>query len=189
MILEVFVERRYVYDGQKLLANARLKNHKGKLMGRTHVEFTPLETVSESDSGYVMRLAGYIEAICIEDTSIVEHELEKIFFSNTHSLADRTEFAKHFNEFNYQKWITKGSFDSYLLKDVIAGNTQNGVRALVIFENDKAIAVVYGRNIRIKKYEMHVSAPNYNLYILKSGNESYKKAISDTFFRELDTLY
>ncbi len=188
VIVRLFVEKKMVYDGQQLLANARLRDEKGKLCGRSKVDFTPNETLAENDTAYLLELSGYIESGCIEDTSIVELELQQ-FFLKQDSLPDIAQLQNHLNEFKYEVWASGNGFQSYLLRDIAFGNDPAGVRAVIITENNKVVAIIHGRFLWLKKHEAHVQQSGYGIFFLKGGNEGYKKKFSTVFQPELDKLY
>ena len=65
ILFKAFIEKKYVYDGIKILANARIKNENGKNIGRVFADMNPYRTITENDTCFIMEIAGYIEAGCI----------------------------------------------------------------------------------------------------------------------------
>lgn len=184
---QVWIEKKMVYDGQQLLANAKLRNEKGKLIGRSKITFTPYKTIAENDTAFMMELSGYIESNCIEDTSIVEHELE-FFFTGKDSLANVSGLTKHLKQFGYQPWINANGFQSYLLADIPYDNQSPGIRSVVVTEHEKIVAIIHGRHLKLKKYEAHVQLERYGIYFLKGGKEEDKKRFQQVFQQPIEEL-
>jgi hypothetical protein len=176
----VWVERKMVYAGEQLQANARLRDNKGKLIGRSKITFTPNQTLAENDTAYLLELSGYVEASCIEDTSVVEHDLETLFGSMD-TLPDLAQIDLHLKRFEYENWITANGFTSYLLPDKSFGPNPAGIRTAIICENNKIIAIIHGRKLTLRKYEAHVQEPNFGTFFLKAGKEAFKKRYQQTF--------
>ncbi|MFN5665404.1 MAG: hypothetical protein ACK4XL_05180 [Bacteroidota bacterium] len=182
---KVWVEKKMVYDGQQVLANAKLKNNKGKLLGRSKISFTPNQTLTENDTAYLLELSGYVEVSCIEDTSVVEHDLEMLI-GNFDSLPDQNLLSKHLNRFSYEAWVTANGFESYLLPDKSFGAQPAGIRTAIVCENNKVIAIIHGRKLQLKKYENHLQESRVGIYFLAGGKETYKKRFQLTFQAEIE---
>jgi hypothetical protein len=187
ILYKAFVDKKYVYDGIKILANARIRNEFGKNIGRVFMDMNPYRTITENDTCFIMEIAGYIEASCIEDTSVVEHELEKMYVKND-SLFSISSFNKHLHDFNYVQWISTENLYSYLLKETDIVNPKPGLRVVIIFDRDKAIAILHKRNLRIRNFESNTTTQKYSLVYLSNFNEAYKKKVSEKFLHFANDL-
>ncbi|MEI6507332.1 MAG: hypothetical protein WCO54_02540 [Bacteroidota bacterium] len=187
VLYKAFIEKKYVYDGIKIYANAKLRNEKGKVTGKVYKDMNPYRTILENDTCFVMEIAGFIEVCCIEDTSIVEHELEKIYFKKD-SLLNISVFNKHLKDFKYTQWISKDKLYAFLLKETDIINPKPGLRVVIIFDKDKAVAILHNRPLKIGKFESVTNTQRYSLIYLWSFAESYKKQIAEIFLRESDNL-
>ena len=187
ILFKAFIEKKYVYDGIKILANARIKNENGKNIGRVFADMNPYRTITENDTCFIMEIAGYIEAGCIEDTSVVEHELEKLYIKND-SLFSISSFNKHLLNFKYEQWISKDNLYSYLLKETDIVNQKPGLRVVIIFDKEKAIAILHKRSLHIRNFESAITTQRYSLVYLSSFNENYKKKIAETFLKFANDL-
>ena len=187
ILYKAFIDKKYVYDGIKILANARIRNEKGKNIGRVNVDMNPYRTITENDTCFIMEIAGYIEAGCIEDTSVVEHELEKIYRNND-SLFSISVFNAHLRDFKYEQWVSKENIYSYLLKETDIVNPKPGLRVVIIFDKDKAVAIFHKRTLHIRTFESVTRTQRYSLVYLNNFNEAYKKKIAEIFFRQAEGL-
>jgi len=187
VLYKAFIEKKYVYDGIKILANARIKNEFGKNIGRVFVDMNPYRTILENDTCFIMEIAGYIEASCIEDTSVVEHELEKMYVKND-SLFSISMFNKHLRDFKYVQWISNENLYSFLLKETDIVNPKPGLRVVIIFDRDKAVAILHKRKLQIKNFESNTNTQRYSLVYLSSFNQQYKKKIAELFLRPAEEL-
>ena len=185
ILFKAFIDKKDVYDGIKILANARIKNEAGKNIGRVAVDMNPYRTIIENDTCFIMEIAGYIEVSCIEDTSVVEHELEKLYVRND-SLYSISAFNKHLHHFNYVQWISNGNLYSFLLKETDIVNPKPGLRVVIIFDRDKAVAILHKRSLHIRNFESTTTTQRYSLVYLSSFNEAYKRTIAETFLRHTE---
>jgi hypothetical protein len=188
ILFKGYIDKKYVYDGIKILSNARILDEKGKKVGKVYTDMNPYRTIEENDTCFIMEIAGYISASCIEDTSVVEHEIEKLYFQKD-SLLTISAFNKHLHEFNYQQWASNGTLYSYLLKETDIINPKPGLRVIIIFDKDRAVAILHKRKLQIKTFESTATMPRYSLVYLSSFNEAYKKKIADTFLQRAEELY
>ena len=187
VLFKAFIDKKYVYDGIKILANAKIKNENGKNIGRVFVDMNPYRTITENDTCFIMEIAGYIEASCIEDTSVVEHELEKMYVKND-SLFSVSSFNKHLHNFNYVQWISSENMYSFLLTENDIVNPKPGLRVIIIFDRDKAIAILHKRILHIRNFESNTTTQKYSLVYLSNFNEAYKKKVAEKFLHFADDL-
>jgi hypothetical protein len=188
ILYKAFIEKKYVYDGIKILKNAKLKSAQGKSIGKVFLDMNPYRTIDENDTCFVMEIAGYIEVSCIEDTSVVEHGLEKLY-KNNDSLLSISSLNGHLKEFNYLQWINKETMYSFLLKETDIVNPKPGLRVVIIFDKDKVVAILHKRLLHVNTFESSIKTEKYNLVFLGNFNEAYKKKIADTFLSAADELY
>lgn len=188
ILFKAYIDKKYVYDGIKILHNARIRDAKGKHAGRVETDMNPYRTIDENDTCFIMEIAGYIEVSCIEDTSVVEHELEKLY-KNKDSLLSISVFNQHLRDFKYEQWMSNTTLYSFLLKETDIVNPKPGLRVILIFDKDKAVAILHKRKLSIKSFESVTTTPRYSLIYLNSFNEAYKKKVADAFLEKVDSLY
>jgi hypothetical protein len=126
-----------------------------------------------------------VEVSCIEDTSVVEHDLEMLI-GNFDSLPDQNLLNKHLKRFSYEAWVMANGFQSYLLPDKSFGAQPAGIRTAIICENNKVIAIMHGRKLQLKKFENHLQEARVGIYFLAGGKEAYKKRFQLTFQAEIE---
>lgn len=188
ILFKGYIDKKWVYDGIRILDHARIRDAKGKHIGRVTHAFNPYRTISENDTCFIMEIAGYIEVVCIEDTSIVEHEIEKLY-KGSDSLLSITQFNKHMREFGYKQWVGSGTFYSFLLMETDLATTKPGLRVAIIFDRDKAIAILHRRKLQVQSFESAMHGPRYGLIYLGRFSESYKKQVADLYLHEAESLY
>jgi hypothetical protein len=188
VLFKAFIDKKYVYDGIRIRNQARIRNAAGKNVGRVLTDMNPYRTIIENDTCFVMEMAGYIEVMCIEDTSIVEHSIEKLY-AKQDSLLGIAVFNRHLREFAYTQWVSKGPFYSFLLKETDIVNSKPGLRVAVIFDRDKAVAILHRRKLHIQAFESAMHTQRYSLVYLGRFSEAYKKQVADLFLPEADSLY
>jgi hypothetical protein len=188
VLFKAWIKKEKVYQGIRILQGAKLYNSRGKECGRVLVEMNPYRTIEENDTCYMMEVAGFGQADCIDPASVVEKQLGLIFRQPLISFPIDS-FMGHIIEFGYERWRGDSTIESYLLMETDIVKPRPGIRVVLVFEGGRAVAVFYKRPIVIRHFEAVAVTPRYSLLYLGSFNETFKKRMSDILIPHIDALY
>lgn len=188
VLFKAFIRTKDVYDGIRILAGARFYDQSGKEQGRALADMLPYRTIEENDSGFTMEVAGYARASCIDPASVVENDLRRLFQANVLSYP-LDSFKTHIARFGYLPWLKNKQFISYVLMETDIVKARPGIRVVLVFEGDRAVAVFHDRGLKFERFESVAITSKYSLVYLGSFDESFKKQISDLMIPTIDALY
>jgi hypothetical protein len=185
VLLRAWIRKKYVYDGIRILAGAKLYNGQGRETGRVHTDHLPFRSIEENDTAYIMELSGFVRNECIDPNSLPEPALEKVLQKSL--LLDSA--MHHLVSFGYTAWKHDSLFTSYLIPEPDIVQARPGIRIVAVFANGKAVAVFNRRGITYSGYESVAVGGRYSLVYLGSFDESFKKKLSALFIPAIESLY
>jgi hypothetical protein len=168
-------KKEFYKPNLKLKKGYSLIDSTGKKIGYVvsdSIDVTPL--YSKHNNLYQLRFAGYIKAIDVRPSSILETELQNLFNSSSTDLSYNS-FKKFIADFKLRHYKTEidesyPSNNSYVLwyDPYVVSNAV--LRVQLIFDKDKLVAILHSRKLKITRFKDIKLERNYLLWI-KNNDE------------------
>lgn len=185
IIIQVFVQKKYVYDDQQILAKAKLFNKQGTNIGVVITDFTPYKFINELDSMYEFEFSGIIPLACINPSSIPEIELNKILMHAKQNASIDT-FYQHLKKFNYLVDDSNSIYKSFIIYEPNFLLQTKEPRILIIFYKGELISIFYSRNVVAKLYDSIEMGKEYKLIYNSKFTENTKADMINIFKKKME---
>lgn len=186
--LEAFVKPSDLYDGNRLITNAKIYDRNRRLIGRVTDAFNPLQRFEQIDSLVPIIICGYIENACIDNSFIPENDLSNLLLA-----AGNNEKLPTFLPFidKYQLKFTQENenYTSYLLVQPEFVTQSFEPRVLMVFYKEELIAIFHTRPIKVKQYDSIEMGSEYKMIYNSKFSEHTKSEMVEIYRKKINKEY